>query len=82
MVAQLRLINQQINDAERRLDEFCAAIEASAQGQICEQRDVAILRSCPGLGRINIATLLGEASEALRPARLPRPAGDVRAKPQ
>ena len=66
MVAQLRLINQQINDAERRLDELCAAIEASAPGQICEQRDVAILRSCPGLGRINIATLLGEACEALR----------------
>src|SRR5215211_3896169 len=31
-----------------------------------EQRDVAILRSCPGLGRINIATLLAEACEPLR----------------
>lgn len=66
IMARLRLINQQIKEAERRLDELCAAIEAAAPGQICEQRDVAILRSCPGLGRINIATLLAEAWEPLR----------------
>jgi transposase len=69
IAARLRLINQQINEAERRLDELCGAIEAAAEsapGQICEQRDVAILRSCPGLGRINIATLLAEACEPLR----------------
>lgn len=69
IAARLRLINQQIKDAERRLDQLCAAIEAAAErvpGQICEQRDVAILRSCPGLGRINIATLLAEACEPLR----------------
>jgi transposase len=66
IVARLRLINQQIKEAERRLDELCAAIEAAAPGQVCEQRDVAILRSCPGLGRINIATLLAEAWEPLR----------------
>src|SRR5215216_4848783 len=69
IAARLRLINQQIKEAERRLDELCAAIAAAAEsapGQICEQRDVAILRSCPGLGRINIATLLAEACEPLR----------------
>src|SRR5262245_43617034 len=69
IAARLRLINQQIKEAERRLDQLCAAIEAAAEsapGQICEQRDVAILRSCPGLGRINIATLLAEAWEPLR----------------
>jgi transposase len=69
LAARLRLINRQIKEALRRLDELCAAIEAAAEsapGQICEQRDVAILRSCPGLGRINIATLLAEASEPLR----------------
>ncbi len=64
--ARLRLINRQIKDAERRLDELCEAIEASAPGQICEQHDVAILRSLPGLGRINIAALLAEACEPLR----------------
>ena len=66
MVARLRLINAQIKQAERRLDELCAAIEASAPGQICEQCDVAILRSFPGLGRINIAALLAEACQPLR----------------
>jgi transposase len=69
IAARLRLINQQIKEAHQRLDELCAAIEASAEtapGQICEQRDVAILRSCPGLGRINIAALLAEACEPLR----------------
>jgi transposase len=63
---QLRLLNQQIKQAERRLDELSAAIEASAPGQICEQHDVAILRSFPGLGRITIAALLGEACQPLR----------------
>jgi transposase len=69
VAARLRLVNQQIKEAERRLDELCAAIEAAAEttpGQICEQRDVAILRSMPGLGRITIATLLAEACEPLR----------------
>lgn len=66
MAVRLRLINEQINQAERRLDQICAAIEASAPGQICEQRDVAILRSLPGLGRINIAALLAEACQPLR----------------
>ncbi len=69
IAARLRLLNQQIKETERKLDELCAAIETateSAPGQICEQRDVAILRSCPGLGRINIATLLGEVGEPLR----------------
>jgi transposase len=69
LMARLRLANQQIKEAERRLDELCAAIEASAEtapGRICEQRDVAILRSCPGLGRINIAALFAEAWEPLR----------------
>jgi transposase len=65
----LRLINQQLKEADRRLDQLCEAIAASSEtapGQICERRDVAILRSCPGLGRINTAALLAEASEPLR----------------
>ena len=66
LAARIRLVNQQIKDAERRLDQLSAAIEESAPGQICEQRDIAILRSMPGLGRINIAALLAEACEPLR----------------
>jgi transposase len=69
LAARARLINAQLKQAQRRLDELCGSIEALAEtvpGQICEQRDVAILRSCPGLGRITLATLLAEANEPLR----------------
>jgi hypothetical protein len=63
---QLRLINQQIKETTRRLNQLCDALAEAAPGQICEQRDVAILRSFAGLGRINVATLLAEAWEPLR----------------
>jgi transposase len=69
LAARARLINAQLKQAQRRLDELCDSIEAAADstpGQICEQRDVAILRSFPGLGRITLATLLAEATEPLR----------------
>ncbi|MFL5088888.1 MAG: transposase [Xanthobacteraceae bacterium] len=69
IAARLRLINQQIRRLSAAWTNFCGAIEAAAEsapGQMGEQRDVAILRSCPGLGRINIATLLAEAWEPLR----------------
>jgi len=57
-------VNRELNDAERKLDELCSAIgEAAAASQECtENHDVAILRSLPGIGRINLATLLAEAS--------------------
>ena len=69
LIARLRPVNQQLKQTERRLDQLCNAIEAAAEpapGQLCEQRDVPILRSCPGLGRINIAALLAEAWQPLR----------------
>jgi transposase len=69
LAARARLINAQLKQAQCRLDELCGAIEAAAEtapGQMCEQRDVAILRSFPGLGRITLATLLAEACEPLR----------------
>ena len=69
LAARARLINAQLKEAQHRLDELCDSIEAAADatpGQICEQRDVMILRSFPGLGRIILATLLAEASEPLR----------------
>ena len=66
---QLDLVNRQIGEAEGRLDrltdEFAGAQETE-EGQSQEQRDVTILRSLPGVGRIVLATLLAEASEALR----------------
>jgi transposase len=69
VAARLRLVNQQIKEAHRKLDELCVRLEAAAEnapGQICEQRDVAVLRSWPGIGRTVLATLLAEASEPLQ----------------
>jgi len=69
VAARIRLLNQQIKQAHRKLDELCAQLEAASEnapGQVCEQRDVTILRSSPGIGRIVLATLLAEASEPLQ----------------
>jgi transposase len=69
VAARIRLVNQQIKQAHRKLDELCAQLEAASDntpGQVCEQRDVTILRSSPGIGRIVLATLLAEASEPLQ----------------
>jgi transposase len=70
VAARLRLVNQQIKQANRRLDELCTQLaESSAEdapGQRSEQRDVTILRSLPGVGRVVLATLLAEATEPLR----------------
>jgi transposase len=69
LAERLLLVNRQRRDVARQLDRLQDAIAAAAEnepGQICGQRDVAILRSLTGLGRIIIATLLAEASEPLR----------------
>lgn len=70
LAARVRLVNDQLKEAHRRLDELCQKVDnADAErtpGQPREQRDVAILRSMPGIGRINLATLLAEATEPLR----------------
>jgi transposase len=69
LAARLRLVNGQLRDAHHRLDELCAKLEQTKEpepGQPYEQRDVEILRSLPGIGRIILATLLAEAWEPLR----------------
>jgi len=69
VAARLKLVNRQIKEAHRRLDELCAKLaeEGDAKpGQPQEQRDATILRSLPGVGRIVLATLLAEAWEPLR----------------
>jgi len=61
LTVRIRLINQQLKAAHRKLDELCAQLipsEEGEPGQRCEQRDVVILRSMPGLGRIILAVLL------------------------
>jgi transposase len=67
LVARLHVVNRELRDAERKLDEICNAISetAAASGGGVERRDVEILRSLPGIGRINLAKLLAEASGPL-----------------
>jgi transposase len=68
LAVRLHLVNQQIREAQHSLDRLCAELEGeeNPSGQSCEQCDVTILRSWPGIGRINLATLLAEAAEPLR----------------
>ncbi len=68
LVDSIRLINRQITQANHQLDTLpnrLADDEDAEPGQI-EQRDVVILTSLPGLGRMNRATLLAEATDALQ----------------
>lgn len=68
IIPRLALINRQLRQIDRRLDELTNAFAEAGQapGQGPEQRDVAILRSSPGIGRMNLATLLAEAWEPLQ----------------
>jgi transposase len=70
LMRQISLLNRQIAGAKRQLDKLTDELGANkgddADGQSREQRDVLILRSLPGLGRTNVATLLAEAHEPLR----------------
>jgi transposase len=71
-VERVRLVNRQIKQAEHKLEALCARLERpnddgeSEPGQKSEPPDVTILRSLPGVGRTNLATLLGEAPEPVR----------------
>lgn len=68
LIARIRLLNRQINDAHRRLDQLTvqlASVKESEPGQV-KQHDAEILASLPGVGRIVLATLLAEAWDALQ----------------
>ena len=67
LVAQLQLIYEQRLTAERRLDrllERLATVEVP-EAEPREHRDVEILQSLPGVGRIVTATMLTEATGPL-----------------
>jgi transposase len=69
LTARIRLVNQQLKAAHRKLDDLCAQLipsEEDEPGQQCPHRDVAILRSMPGIGRTILAVLLGEVWQPLR----------------
>ena len=69
LVERIRVVNKQLKQATRRLDELCRRLSTStevgdSEGQ-CEQHDVEILRSLPGVGQVVLAVLLAEAHRAL-----------------
>ena len=68
LITRIRLVNQQLKQAHQKLDVLTARLaptEEAEPGQT-KQHDVEILASLPGVGRIILATLLAEASDALQ----------------
>lgn len=67
LVPQLQLINQQRLAAERQIDQLLEQLAAvdDSDGRPREHRDVEILQSLPGVGRMVTATMLTEATGAL-----------------
>jgi transposase len=67
LLPRLRLVQTQRQHCGRRLDALLDRLQAAEndEGQQCEHRDVEILRSLPGVGRVVAATVLAEASWAL-----------------
>ena len=63
LVPQLRLVHDQRTSTERRIDRLLdhLATIAPPEGEPAEHRDVEILRSLPGVGRMVTATMLSEA---------------------
>jgi transposase len=65
LLAQLRLLATQRKDCARRIDSLLDELEKPTGQQKGEHRDVTILRSLPGVGRVITATMLAEASQPL-----------------
>jgi transposase len=66
LLPRLTLGHEQRTRCERRLDALLAAVaSAAAADEHPEHRDVTILRSLPGVGRVVAATMLAEASRPL-----------------
>lgn len=67
LFTRLRVVNRELRQAEAQLDKLCAAIGEtdSDSEEGLQPRDVMILKSMPGIGRTNLATLLCEGSGPL-----------------
>ena len=76
LIARIRLLNRQLKEAHQQLDTLTARLiaehkaesgaEHEAETGQTRQHDAAILASLPGVGRIVLAMLLAEASDALQ----------------
>lgn len=67
LIARLQVVNRELRQAEVQLDKLCTAIgeTEAGSGECLRRQDIMILRSLPGIGRINLAALLCEASGPL-----------------
>jgi transposase len=67
LLPRLRVAAEQQRDCDKQiqllLDEL--AVQPSSDGEIREHRDVQILQSLPGAGKVVVATMLAEASQPL-----------------
>jgi transposase len=63
LIPRLRLLHQQRKDIAGRIDTVLS--EMSSEGEAAEHRDVTLLLSLPGAGRVVAATMLAEASQPL-----------------
>ena len=68
LAERLRLVDRRIKEVTRHLDALIEQLAGPEPepGQAAEQRDAAILRSLPGVGRSVLATLLAEAHQAIQ----------------
>lgn len=72
LLERIKVVSKQLKECRRRLDTLCRKLTEADEGSGSEpgcrgeQRDVEILRTLPGVGRIVLATLLAEASQPLR----------------
>lgn len=70
LVERIRLVRRQLADCSARLRDICDRLGADdasvGAGRADEPRDVEILLSLPGVGRIVVAVLLAEASRPVR----------------
>ena len=64
IVQRLRLVVRQLKEVNAEIDRLLEAIDRDPEGG--GQRDAAILRSIPGVGRNVLATLLAEAWDPIR----------------
>lgn len=67
LLPRLRLVHEQRQRSEKHLEDLLGKVgaEGTAEAEKREHRDVEILRSLPGVGRLVTATMLAEASQSL-----------------
>jgi transposase len=61
LIARPRLANKEFRQADRKLDDLCAALVQTETPSEMVPSDAAILASLPGIGKTTLATLLTEA---------------------